>query len=62
MGLHLFLKSNFFLRFIYFGLCWVFIDVHGLSLVAVSGGGGLLFITVCGLLIALASFGAKHGL
>ena len=24
--------------FVYFWLCWVVIDVHGLSLVAVSGG------------------------
>ena len=32
--------SNFFLKFIYFylWLCWVFISVRGLSLVAASGG------------------------
>ena len=35
--------SFFFLIFIYlFGLCWVFIAAHGLSLVATSGGYSLL--------------------
>ena len=29
---------NLFISFIYFGLCWVFITVHGLSLVAASEG------------------------
>ena len=28
----------FFLKFIYFWLCWVFVSVQGLSLVAASGG------------------------
>ena len=33
------LFSNFFLNlFIYFWLCWVFVSVRGLSLVAASGG------------------------
>ena len=34
---HLFLKLIYFI-FIYFWLCWVFIAVRGLSLVAASGG------------------------
>ena len=38
-SIHLGLKINFFLNlFIYFWLCWVFISVRGLSLVAASGG------------------------
>ena len=47
----------FFLnKFIYFCLRWVFVAVHGLSL------GGLPFVVVCGLLIAVASLVAEHGL
>ena len=45
--------------FIYFWLCWVFIAVQGLSLVAVSG---VYSVAVHGLLIAAASLVAKHGL
>ena len=37
----------------YFWLCWVFIAVHGLSLVEASGGYSL--VAACGLLIAMAS-------
>ena len=33
-----FKKINLFILFTYFWLCWVFVAVHGLSLVAVSGG------------------------
>ena len=40
----------------------MFVAVHGLSLVAASGVGGWLFIAVCGLLIAVASLVAEHGL
>ena len=29
---------SFFFKFIYFGLCWVFISVRGLSLAVASGG------------------------
>ena len=45
--------------FIYLWLCWVFVAVRGLSLVA---GSGLLFVVVHGLLIAVASLVAEHGL
>ena len=31
-------SSFFFFKFIYFWLCWVFVSVRGLSLVAASGG------------------------
>ena len=34
----LFFKYNIFYLFIYFWLCWVFVSVRGLSLVAASGG------------------------
>ena len=42
--------------FIYFWLCWVFVAVRGLSLVAVSGGYSSLW-----LLIVVASL-VEHGL
>ena len=39
MPLFFFLKANLFIYlFIYFWLCWVFVSVRGLSLVAASGG------------------------
>ena len=50
--------SFFFL--IYFWLRWVFIAARGLSLVAASGG--LLFLVVRRLLIAMASLVAEHRL
>ena len=34
----LFLKINLFIIYFYFWLHWVFVAVHGLSLVAASGG------------------------
>ena len=46
--------------FIYFWLRWVFIGVHGLSLVAVSGG--YSFVVVRRLLVAVASLVAEHRL
>ena len=46
--------------FIYFWLHWVFVAARRLSLVVVSGG--LLFIAVCGLLIAVVSLVEEHGL
>ena len=41
-------------------LCWVFVAVRGLSLVAASWGHFL--VVVLGLLIAVASLVAEHGL
>ena len=44
----------------YFWLCWVFVaSLCGPSLVAVSGGYSLM---VCGLLVAVVSLVAEHGL
>ena len=48
------------LLFIYFWLHWVFVAACGLSSVAASGG--LLFVAVHGLLIAVASLVVEHGL
>ena len=45
--------------FIYFWLCWIFISVRGLPLVAASRGSSLA--VVCGLLIAGASLGPRVG-
>ena len=45
---------------IYFWLRWVFVVVRRLSLVAASGG--LLFVAVRGLLIAVTSLVVEHGL
>ena len=52
--------NMYFYLFIYFRLCWVFVAAHRLSLVASSGG--LLFVVVCRLLLAVASLVAEHGL
>ena len=60
MFLFYFISLIFIHLFIYFWLHWVFVAARGLSLVAASGG--LLFITVRGLLIAVASLVAEHGL
>ena len=38
MGQHSFFLLLFIYLFIYFWLCWVFVSVRGLSLVAASGG------------------------
>ena len=56
-----FKKINLFIYFIlfYFWLPWVFIAACGLSLVAVSRG---YSVAVHGLLIAVASLVAEHGL
>ena len=58
--LHLLYSTYTFLFFFFFNfwLRWVF--AAALSLVALSGG--LLFVAVRGLLIAVASLVAKHGL
>ena len=52
--------EGFFLCVFVFWLHWVFIALYGLSLVAESGGP--LFVVVHGLLIAVASLVAEHGL
>ena len=55
-------KSYFFFMylFIYFCPCWVFIAVHGCSLIMVSGGYSL--VVVYRLPIAVASLVVEHGL
>ena len=53
-------NTPFLENFFFFWLHWVFVAARGLSLVVVSRG--LLFIAVCGLLIAVASLVAEHGL
>ena len=55
-------STEFFLliNFIYFWLRWVFIAVHGLSLVVVSGG--YSFVVMCRLLTAVAPLVAEHRL
>ena len=55
----MFLTTSFFIYF-YFWLRWVFVAAHGLTLVAASGG--LLFVAVHWLLIAVASLVADHRL
>ena len=45
---------------LFFQLQWVFVGVHGLSLVAVSGVYSL--VMVCLFLIAVASLVAEYGL
>ncbi len=51
---------KFIYLFIYFWLCWVLVAARGLSFSC--GERGLLFIAVRGLLIAVASLVAEHGL
>jgi len=48
----------FLILFIYLWLCWVFVAAHGLSPVVENGR--LLFVAVCGLLIAVASLVGEH--
>ena len=55
-----FKKIIYFLLFIYFWLLWVFVAV--LRLFSSCGEQSLLFIGVRGLLIAVASLVAEHGL
>ena len=45
-------ENFYFVNFIYFWLCWVFVAAHGLSLVVASRGHSL--VVVCRLLIAVA--------
>ena len=55
-----FLIKIFFYLLIYFWLRWVFIALQSLSLVAASGGYSP--VVVRGLLIAVVSLVAEHGL
>ena len=52
-------KENLFILFIYFWLRWVFVAAWAFSS---CGEQGLLFVAVHGLLIAVASLVAEHGL
>ena len=54
-----FLKINLFIYFLNFWLHWVFVAVQAFSS---CGKQGLVFIAVHGLLIAVASLVAEHGL
>ena len=54
---YVFLKKIFIYLFL---LCWVFIAIHGLCLVAESRGSPL--VVVRGLLIVVASLVVEHGL
>ena len=59
--IYLFTSHSFFKNlFIYFGLRWVF--VAACELHSSCGKGGLLFIAVHRLLIAVASLVVEHGL
>ena len=51
---------NFYFIYIYFWLCWVFVSVQGLSLVAASGGHPSL--QCAGLLLLRPLFVAEHKL
>ena len=61
--IYIYIKSShlvFFINlFIYFWLLWVFVAAQAFSS---CGERGLLFVVVCGLLIAGASLVAEHGL
>ena len=60
--LHGFIRLSilFSLKNIYFWLCWVFVAVCGLSLVAASGDQSL--VAVLGLLVTVSSLVAEHRL
>ena len=49
---------SFYKSFVYFWLCWVFVAVHRLSLVAAIGGYSL--VLVHGLLVVMALLAGKH--
>ena len=57
-----FFKNKFIYLFIYFWLCWVFVAVRGLSLVAASGGYSSLSCAGFSLwwLLLLRSTGSRH--
>ena len=54
--------TNLFILFIYFWMHWVFVAVHGLSLVVASGGYSSLWCTGISLqwLLLLQSTGSRH--
>ena len=52
--------NKFTYLFSYLWLHWVFVAARGLF--SSCGERGLLFVAVCGLLIAVASLVAEHGL
>ena len=54
--------TNLFILFIYFWMHWVFVAVHGLSLVVASGGYSSLWCTGISLqwLLLLQSMGSRH--
>ena len=54
-----FLFKIYYIIIIIIWLCWLFVAVHGLSLVAVSGG---YSVAAHGLLIAVASLVVEHRL
>ena len=54
--------NNFLVVLFVFWLHWVFVAMRGLSLVVASGGGGAALHCGAGLLIAVASLVAGHGL
>ena len=60
---HSFFFFNYFILFIYFCLCWVFVATHGLSLVAASGGCSSLWCAGFSLwwLLPLRSTGSRRG-
>ena len=51
---------SFHLFILFFWLCWVFLVAHGLCLHVVSRD--FFAVAVCGLLIAVPSLFAEHGL
>ena len=54
-----FSRFIYFILFIYFWLCWVFVAAHRLS--SSYSEPGLLFVVVRGLLIAVVSLVVEHG-
>ena len=56
----LFLFLFIYLLFIYLWLCWVFVAAH--RFLSSCGEQGLIFVAVRGLLIAVASLVAEHGI
>ena len=58
LSIHTFVLNK--CAFFFFWLHWVFIAVHGLF--SSCNELGLLFVAVCGLLTAVASLVAEHGL
>ena len=55
-----YISISIYYLFVYFWLCWVFVALHGLSLVTASRGYSLA--VVHGLVIAVASLVAEYRL